>query len=78
MADVFVGFYYDSEKADDLLKISRTGLSAAANQFQNGFLSGLPDAICAAAIVIQFTRKLRNAANCAVWLIYLPKCVQAA
>ena len=41
MADVFVGFYYDEEKAGELLAASRCGISAAANQYQKGFLSGL-------------------------------------
>lgn len=42
MADVFVGFFYDTEKESDLLSISKVGVSAAANQYQKGFLSGLP------------------------------------
>lgn len=42
MADVFVGFFYDADKETDLLSISKVGVSAAANQYQKGFLSGLP------------------------------------
>lgn len=42
MADVFVGFFYDTEKEQELLSISKVGISAAANQYQKGFLSGLP------------------------------------
>ncbi len=45
MADVFVGFFYDTEKERDLLPISKVGISAAANQYQKGFLSGLPDEV---------------------------------
>lgn len=41
MADVFVGFYYDPKKENDLLSISGPSISAAANQYQAGFLSGL-------------------------------------
>ena len=43
MADVFVGFFYDDQKAEELLKISHKGISAAANQYQKGFLVGLPE-----------------------------------
>jgi glycosyltransferase involved in cell wall biosynthesis len=43
LADVFVGFYYDEKKAEDLMCISRRGLSAAANGYQKGFLSGLTE-----------------------------------
>jgi len=42
MTSVFVGFFYDDEKAAELLQITKRGLSAAANQYQKGFLSGLP------------------------------------
>lgn len=42
MVNVFVGFLYDDEKADELLRITKCGLSAATNQYQKGFLSGLP------------------------------------
>lgn len=41
MADVFVGFFYDEEKESELLSISKVGISAAANQYQTGFLDGL-------------------------------------
>lgn len=42
MADVFVGFFYDADMEAELLAVSKTGISAAANQYQKGFLSGLP------------------------------------
>ena len=42
MANVFVGFYYDKEKEQELLSVTRRGISAAANQYQGGFLDGLP------------------------------------
>ena len=42
VADVFVGFYYDSQKEKELLRASRSAISAAANQYQEGFLLGLP------------------------------------
>lgn len=42
LTNVFVGFFYDDEKAQQLLSVSRGGISAAANQYQRGFLSGLP------------------------------------
>ena len=41
MANVFVGFYYDEEKATELLSVTKGSISAAANQYQRGFLSGL-------------------------------------
>ena len=41
--DVFVGFFYDEEKEKQLLQTSKTGVSAAANQYQKGFLSGFTD-----------------------------------
>ena len=41
MTNVFVGFYYDQEKAEDLLSVTKGSISAAANQYQQGFLSGL-------------------------------------
>ena len=41
MADVFVGFYYDPQKENDLLSVSGSSISVAANQYQAGFLSGL-------------------------------------
>lgn len=41
MTDVFVGFVFDEEKERELLQLSRCGVSAAVNQYQLGFLSGL-------------------------------------
>lgn len=41
MSDVFVGFFYDEDKEKELLTVSKIGISAAANQYQKGFLSGL-------------------------------------
>lgn len=43
MADVFVGFFFDEEKGKELLATSKVGISIAANQYQEGFLSGLPE-----------------------------------
>lgn len=43
MADVFVGFIFDEEKEKELLRFSKRGVQAAANQYQKGFLSGLPE-----------------------------------
>lgn len=45
MADVFVGFLFDKEKEAELLAVSKTGVSAATNQYQKGFLSGLPEPV---------------------------------
>ena len=45
MADVFVGFVFDDAKEEELLKTSKRGISIAANQYQKGFLSGLPNAV---------------------------------
>ena len=42
MTNVFVGFYYDEEKAKELLSVTKGSISAAANQYQKGFLAGLP------------------------------------
>lgn len=41
MSNVFVGFFYDDEKAAELLSVTKGSISAAANQYQQGFLSGL-------------------------------------
>jgi len=41
MADVFVGFLFDTEKEAELLATSKRAASAAPNQYQKGFLSGL-------------------------------------
>jgi len=43
--DVFVGFDYEKNKENELLRTSRSGVSAASNQYQTGFLSGLPEAV---------------------------------
>ena len=40
--NVFIGFYYDNEKAEELLSATKGSISAAANQYQKGFLAGLP------------------------------------
>ena len=40
MTDVFVGFLFDEDTEQILLKTSRTGVSTASNQYQMGFLSG--------------------------------------
>ena len=45
MADVFVGFVFDEEKEKELLRLSRCGVGTAANQYQKGFLSGLPEQV---------------------------------
>ena len=45
MADVFVGFVFDEEKEKELMRLSKCGVQAAANQYQKGFLSGLPDPV---------------------------------
>ena len=42
MSDVFVGFLFDEKKEKELLATSKKGVSMAANQYQKGFLSGLP------------------------------------
>ena len=42
MDNVFVGFFYDDEKAAELLSVTKGSISAAANQYQKGFLAGLP------------------------------------
>lgn len=42
MDNVFVGFFYDDEKATELLSVTKGSISAAANQYQKGFLYGLP------------------------------------
>lgn len=38
---VFVGFYYDPQREIELLADSKCAISAAANQYQEGFLTGL-------------------------------------
>ena len=45
MTDVFVGFVFDKEKEKELLSLSRCGVSTASNQYQIGFLSGLPESV---------------------------------
>ena len=45
MADVFIGFVFDEEKEQQLLRTSRRGVATAANQYQKGFLSGLPNPV---------------------------------
>ena len=41
MKEIFLGFAFDKEKAEEMLKNSRVGLQTAANQYQLGFLEGL-------------------------------------
>lgn len=43
MDNVFVGFFYDEEKAAELLSVTKGSISAAANQYQKGFLAGLSE-----------------------------------
>ena len=45
MADVFVGFVFDEEKEKELLRFSKRGVATAANQYQKGFLSKLPEQV---------------------------------
>lgn len=45
MTDVFVGFIFDGKKEKELLGLSRCGISMASNQYQLGFLSGLPEPV---------------------------------
>ena len=45
MADVFVGFLFDTEKEAELLATSKRAASAAPNQYQKGFLSGLSEPV---------------------------------
>lgn len=40
MPDIFLGFLFEEEKEQELLKVCR-GVQTAANQYQKGFLSGL-------------------------------------
>ncbi len=43
--DVFVGFLFDEEKEAELLTTSKRGVSNSTNQYQKGFLSGLPETV---------------------------------
>ena len=45
MVDVFVGFVFDEDKEKELLHFSKRGVQVAANQYQNGFLSGLQEQV---------------------------------
>ncbi len=45
MSDVFVGFVFDEQKELELLKYSKCGVSAAVNQYQKGFLAGIPEQV---------------------------------
>ena len=45
MADIFVGFFYHGEKETELLATSKRAASAAPNQYQKGFLSGLSEPV---------------------------------
>ena len=45
MTDVFVGFVFDEEKEQALLRCSKRGVASAANQYQKGFLSGLTEQV---------------------------------
>ncbi len=45
MADVFVGFLFDTDKEAELLATSRRAASNAPNQYQKGFLSGFSEPV---------------------------------
>lgn len=40
MKTIFLGFFFDQRKEQELLQISKIGIPTASNQYQNGFLEG--------------------------------------
>lgn len=51
MREIFLGFVFDSKKAEKMLKDSRTGLQMAVNQYQIGFIGGLDHKIDAISVL---------------------------
>lgn len=45
MNEIFLGFVFDEKKGEELLKENKFGVQIAANQYQRGFLKGLPQKV---------------------------------